>query len=238
MTNLTVAGIIGIKCLVAILIGVLEGNGAVYVFNKLPAEWLTNYDEKPDPELADPYTQRVKSHPWKYVLTMVFVVLNIKLVIDDWQFALAATLAIWFLMELAISDLKYRILPDQLIALLMVCGLGFLPYHSGIKECLLGMGIGLGVMLIFALIGKMAYKRDTLGGGDIKLFTALGFIAGPSGVVLIFIATTLLSAGHLVYLLARKKIKRTDMVPMVPYIAIASTAYLVFFWNLAERIVW
>ena len=235
--NLTIAGIIGIKCLIAILIGVLEGNGAVYVFNKIPAEWLTNYDEKPSPELKDPYTQRLKSHPWKYVFTMLFVVLNIKLAIDDWQFAIPATLVIWFLLELAVSDIKYRILPDQLILMLFVCGVGFLPYHSGIKDCLLGMLIGFSVMAIFALIGKVAYKRDTLGGGDIKLFAALGFIAGPSGVVLIFIATTLISAGHLVYLLARKKIKTTDTIPMVPYIAISAAAYLVFFWNAAENIV-
>lgn len=231
MDNITLAGIIGIKCLVAILIGVLEGNGAVYVFNRLPAEWLTNYGETPKPELKDPYTQRLKSHPWKYAFTMLFVVLNIKLVIDDWQFAIAASLAIWFLLELAVGDIKYRILPDQLIILLAVCGVGFLPYHSGIKECLLGAAIGFGAMMAFALIGKLAYKRDTLGGGDIKLFTALGFIAGPSGVILIFMATALLSAGHMVYLLAKKRIKTTDTVPMVPYIAISAAAYLVFFWN-------
>ena len=229
--NITIAGIIGIKCLIAILIGVLEGNGAVYVFNRIPASWLTNYGEKPAPELLDPYTQRVKSHPWKYVFTMLFVVLNIKLVIDDWQFAIPATIAIWILLELAIGDIKYRILPDQLIALLAVCGIGFLPYHSGIKDCLLGVAIGFTVMAVFALIGKMAYKRETLGGGDIKLFSAIGFLTGPSGVVLILIATSLISGGHLVYLLARKKIKTTDTIPMVPYIAISTGAYLVFFWN-------
>ena len=229
--NITIAGIIGIKCLAAILMGVLEGNGAVYVFNRIPPSWLTNYGEKPAPELLDPYTQRVKSHPWKYVLTMLFIVLNIKLVIDDWQFAIPATITIWILLELAIGDIKYRILPDQLIALLFVCGIGFLPYHSGIKECLLGLALGFVIMAAFALLGKLAYKRDTLGGGDIKLFTALGFISGPTGVVLIFIATTLISAGHLVYLLARKKIRTKDTVPMVPYIAISAAAYLVFFWN-------
>ena len=223
--------LIGVKCLAAILAGILAGNGAVYFFNKMPAAWLCDYGQKPSAELLDPYTQRVKSYPWKFLFTMFFVVVNIKLVTDDWQFAAASLCAIWLLLEMAIADKKYRIVPDQLIILLAVSALGFIPFHGSWRECLFGGLTGFGVMAFCALLGKLAYRRDALGGGDIKLFFSLGLIVGTGGILLVFGLTALLSAGHFIWLLARRKLKRADTVPMVPYIAAASCIYFVFLWG-------
>lgn len=223
-----------IKCLAAVLAGILAGNGAVYFFNKMPAKWLCDYGEEPSPELLDPYTQRIKSYPWKFIFTMAFVVLDIKLVIDDWQFAVAAVCAVWLLLEMSIADIKYRIVPDQLIMLLAVSALGFIPYHGSWRDCLFGGLAGFCIMFLTALAGKIAYKRDTLGGGDIKLFASLGLIAGFSGILVIFAATAILSAAHLSVLLATKKKKTTDTVPMVPYVAVGAAAYLVFFWGFEQ----
>lgn len=226
--------IILIRLFTVVLAAVLAGNGAVYFFNRMPAQWLCDYGQEPTEEMKDPYTQRVKSYPWKYIFTMVFLILNMKMFIDDWQFAIGGLLVIWLLLEMAIADIKYRIIPDQLILLMTVCSICFIPYHGSWKACLLGAAIGFGVMAGTALLGKITYRRETLGGGDIKLFTSLGLIMGPVGIIATIALTTLLGASHLVWLLARKKIKRTDTVPMVPYIAVAATVYLVFLWGQIE----
>ena len=34
------------KCIAAILIGILAGNGAVYFFNKIPGKWLCDYGQE------------------------------------------------------------------------------------------------------------------------------------------------------------------------------------------------
>ncbi|MBR3756420.1 MAG: hypothetical protein IKK48_04845, partial [Firmicutes bacterium] len=73
-----------IKLLAAILAAIIAGNGAVYLFNHMPAQWFCDYGEKPTEAISDPYTQRIKSYPWKYIFTMLFVILNIKMVMDDW----------------------------------------------------------------------------------------------------------------------------------------------------------
>ena len=226
--KLVLGGIVLIKVIIAVLIGVLQGNGAVYFFNKMPASWLCDYGETPSEELLNPTTQRIKSNPWKYLFSMGFVILNTKLVVDDWQFALAASAALWILLELALSDKKYSIVPDQLLILLAVTAIGVIPFHSSWKAPLLGALIGFSIMMLIALVGKLAYRRDTLGGGDIKLFSALGLIAGPKGILFIFAATTLLSAACFAYLLSKKRVKITDSLPMVPYIATAAAFYLVF----------
>lgn len=231
MTETTAALLTIIKCLGAVLAGILAGNGAVYVFNKIPAPWLCDYGENIPESLQDPYTQRVKSYPWKFLFTMLFVIINMKLVIDDWQFAAAAICSLWLLLEMSIADVKYSIVPDQFIILLAVSALGYIPYHGSWLDCLHGGCAGFAIMAVTALAGKLAYKRDTLGGGDIKLFASLGLIAGLGGILMIFIMTTLLSAGHLVVLLVLKKRKKTDTVPMVPYIAASSAVYLIFLWG-------
>ena len=62
-----------ITCVLAIVAGVLLGNSAVYVFNHLPGRWLTDYGEEPTEELLHPTTQRIKSVPYKYFFTGLFI---------------------------------------------------------------------------------------------------------------------------------------------------------------------
>ena len=220
------------KVIIAVILGILQGNGAVYFFNKMPATWLCDYDETPSDEVLNPTTQRIKSSPWKYLFSMGFVILNIKLVMDDWQYALAASAVLWILLELSLADKKYSIVPDQLVILLCITGLGFIPFHGSWKAQLFGGLIGFGLMTAIALIGKFAYKRETLGGGDIKLFFALGLISGIKGILFIFAATALISAACFTYLLIKKRAKITDSLPMVPYISVAAAIYLVFLWDM------
>ena len=220
---------IAAKCGLMIIFGILAGNGAVYCFNKIPAQWLCDYGEEPSEELRNPYTQRVKSYPWKYVFTKLFIILGIKMVMDDVQFAVAGICALWLLLEMSIADVKYRIVPDQFILLLAVTALGFIPFHFDWLSCLFGCLTGFGVMGFTALAGRLISRKDAVGGGDIKLFSALGLIAGPCGIIFIFAATALLSGAHVVYMLVRRKITVKSHVPMVPYIAIAAGIYIVFF---------
>ena len=222
-----------VKCLVAVLIGIFEGNGAVYFFNKMPAQWFCEYGEEPTAEMKDPYVQRVKSHPWKYIFTMGFIILNIKMVVDDWEFFIPGTVALWLLLELAIADIKYRIVPDQILVLLAITGLGFLQYHSTWQDGVFGALIGFALMGVIAGLGRLFYQKMALGGGDIKLYAVLGLLAGTKGILFIFVVSTLVSAAWFVLQLARKKIKKTDTQPMVPYIAAAAAAYIVFFWDMA-----
>ena len=226
-----------IICGAAVVAGVLAGNGAVYFFNKMPGTWLVDYGEEPDEELLHPTMQRVKSTPWKYLFTGFFIVIGIKMAMEDPMFAVPAIAAIWLLLEMAIADAKYMIVPDQLIMLLVVCGLGFIPHHAlGVMDCLRGALIGFGVMLVIALIGRVAYKKPAVGGADVKLFAALGLCCGTDGVLVIFLLTTFISAGHFIWLMARRGAKLSDERAMVPYIALSATLYLVIFHEMSYNI--
>ena len=227
-----------IICGAAIGAGVILGNGAVYFFNRMPGKWLCDYDEEPSQELLHPTCQRVKSTPWKYVFTGFFVVIGITLSLQNPLYAFPALIAIWLLLEMSIADIKYMIVPDQLIMLLVLTGLGFIRHHAfGVMDCLLGAAVGFGVLLIIALISKIFYKEPAVGGADIKLFAALGLALGTDGIISVFVISTFLSAGHFIWMMVKKGAKLTDERPMVPYIAAAATIYLVILHEMSYNIV-
>lgn len=43
---------------------------------------------------------------------------------------LISMITCWILTEMAIADARYMIVPDQLVILLMVAAVGFVPYHD------------------------------------------------------------------------------------------------------------
>lgn len=220
-------------CAAAIAVGILLGNGAVYFFNKMPGTWLTDYGQTPSEELLHPTKQRIRSTPWKYVFTGFFITIGIYLGIDNLSYAIPALVAIWLLVEMSAADIKYMIVPDQLIILLATTGIGFIPHHEGGPlSGIWGALLGFGVVGLIAVLGRLIYRRTAVGGGDVKIFGALGLACGLDGVIFVFIVSTFLSAGHFVWLLMRKKAKPGDERPMVPYIAAATILYMVFFHTL------
>ena len=226
-----------IICGAAIGAGVVLGNGAVYFFNRMPGKWLCDYDEEPSQELLHPTCQRIKSTPWKYVFTGFFVVIGITLGLQNPLYAIPALIAIWLLLEMSIADIKYMIVPDQLIMLLVVTGLGFIPHHAfGVMDCFAGAAVGFGVLLLIAVIGRLIYKKPAVGGADIKLFAALGLNLGTDGIIAVFVISTFLSAGHFIWMMVRKGAKLTDERPMVPYIAASAIIYLVILHKMSYNI--
>jgi Flp pilus assembly protein protease CpaA len=226
-----------VTCIAAIFIGIILGNSVVWVFNKIPGKWLCDYGKEPDEELLHPTRQRINSVPWKYWFSCVFVLAAIKLGLENPIYAVIALITCWILAEMAIADIKYMIVPDQFIILLMVAAIGFVPHQKdGAFEGILGGLIGFGIMLIIGILGKIIYKRDALGGGDIKLFGALGLCLGVNGILAVFVLSTFITAFHLGYLTITKRLKPADERPLIPYIAIAAAIYLVIFHNMSYNI--
>lgn len=181
--------------------------------------------------------QRVKSTPWKYLFSMFFIAIGLYMVQSDWIYTVTALAVSWILIELSIADIKYRIVPDQLVILLVVSAVGFIQYHTGWQDMLAGAALGLGIMAVTALLGRALYKREAVGGGDIRLFAALGLVLGTKGILFVYMISALLSGAHMVFLLAARKIKKNDTIPMVPYIAAAAIIYMVFLWQHIDLII-
>jgi prepilin signal peptidase PulO-like enzyme (type II secretory pathway) len=216
---------------VSIAAGPLAGYGAVYVFNKMPAKWLCDYDEVPGAEHLPP---RIGKRPWALLFSLVFATAAFKMLMVSWLYAAAALPALWALLLVGLSDGKYRIIPDQFTILLAVTGIGFAAIGQGnagryaFLSPLFGLLLGGGVFFLIALIGKRIARKDIMGFGDVKLTAVCGLIAGLTGVVAIMILTALSSAAYFSFRVARGSVRATDEAPLGPFIAGATAVYLLF----------
>ncbi len=226
-----------IKCLIAILFAIIEGNAIVYVFNNIPIRWLTDYNKEPCQELLNCDGQRVKSMPWKFVFTMLFIIVNTKLVLDGVQWAINSSIVIWLLVEIAIGDKKYKIIPDQWLILLCISALGYIPFNNYWYDGIIGGVIGFLLIFICQLIGKTLFKKNAFGGGDLKLFASLGLVIGGLGILFVFCLTIIITSITAILLLAKKKIKFEDSIALAPFTVVSTGIYLMFFSYLSEGLI-
>jgi len=243
MTTYTIQIIIRIA--VALVMAIVFGNGAVVMFNRLPVDWFKDYKEGnleervlPDKLLKsiEEGRQRIPSTPWKIVFTGFFGIAGVYLAVTDvLTFQIAAILVLAIVLEMAISDALYHIVPDQFSILLAISSVGFITFHENWWEPAAGAGIAALLMLATWGLGKLIYKKETIGGADIKFFLAIGCVTGRSGAVAIFLLTAVFNG---IWACQKRFVQKqkTKMLPMLPPAWLACAVYMLFLWNRLQMI--
>ncbi len=144
------------------------------------------------------------------------------------------------LIIIIISDYKYYIIPDELIIVgLLLIGISqFLiggglifnfQWKSAFLNLLISFGNGLGsffLMYGIKLFGDWLFKKESMGGGDIKLMFIVGMTLGfPLSIITIFVASII---GLPIALILLKR-KSTHEIPFGPFLSVATL--LLFFLN-------
>ena len=110
--------------------------------------------------------------------------------------AMRGALLLTILFGIALTDARFYIIPDQfsLGGLVLGLGLAFLPGGIDPLAALLGAVIGFGSLEIVAVTGKWMFKKDAMGGGDIKMMAMVGAFLGWRGVLLTIFLGALLGS--------------------------------------------
>ncbi|KAB7708613.1 prepilin peptidase [Bacillus aerolatus] len=138
---------------------------------------------------------------------------------------LKALILISLLSIIFISDVVYMIIPNKIL-LFFTC-LFFIEWLFLSMPLKLDALIGAAVSFILMMIVAAAC-RGGIGGGDIKLFTLLGFALGLKGFFLTFFLSLWLGTiGGLLGMLLGK-VKRRQPFPFGPFIAFASLLALFY----------
>ena len=121
-----------------------------------------------------------------------------------------------------ISDIEYMIILDEVLTLtaviIVILDLIFFGISITLKN-VLSAALAFVVMYIIKLIGDYIFKRESLGGGDIKLMILFGLVLGlPMSVVAIFLATFIALPIALYILFSR----RDNLIPFGPFLAMAA----------------
>jgi len=134
------------------------------------------------------------------------------------------------LIIIAFIDLNEQIVPD--VISLPGIGVGlilsfFVPYLSFINSAL-GVVVGGGIILIIALVGSMIFKKEAMGGGDVKLAAMIGAFLGWRYTIISLFLGFFLGALAGIFLVLSKIKSKEDMVPFGPFIALGSLITLLW----------
>ena len=127
-----------------------------------------------------------------------------------------------------ISDFKYMIILDSPLVVSAILILILRAYFNGLKDMGVSLLSGLIlflVMLLIAFLGSKLFKREALGGGDIKLAGIIGIILGLK---LGLVANILSSLLALPYAAGAMMLNKDSEVPFGPFL-IASMAIVFIF---------
>lgn len=126
------------------------------------------------------------------------------------------------LLIIIISDYQTMIIPDSILiifsAILII--LKYFVYDMNvIGQSLLAAASSFILMLSIKIFGDFLFKKESMGGGDIKLLANFGFVLGfPLSVVTIFLAAIIALPISLIIL----KLKKTHEIPFGPFLAISA----------------
>ena len=238
------------RIVTAAVLAILFGNGSVVAFNRIKPQWFEDWDEtapKDAPRKILPIKlveadadgrQRLPSSPWKYAFTGYFALTGLYLAVrgSGLLFEISVLCVLFIVLEMAISDQLYRVVPDEFSIMLAIAATAFVEYHEKWWEPAAGAALGFGISAAVLLLGMLLFKTGSIGGADIKFFTCMGLITGRTGIVLIYILTTLLFAVHSAVLIATKRSTIKDRNPMLPAACAAVTVYFLFLWNIGDML--
>ena len=174
-----------------------------------------------------------KPVPARYPLTeLVFAVITLSCLLqrDLTLLCLRDWILCCCLFTLSLTDLEEQIIPDRFLIIPAVLWFLWLPFSGcTVTEILLHIGAGLvfggGILLVSILMDRIL-KKESLGGGDIKLLAVIGLYLGFIGSLFALLAACLLG---LLFLLAGKRQASAPQIPFGP--SLSAAFWLMLLWG-------
>ena len=193
------------------------------ILNKMPAKCFCDYDETPDERHEPPRVGK-----WSLIICAVVLGVVYWMIAERYGFSLKSICLCavsTVLLMLTLSDIRYSIIPDELIiAGCILATIGVFPdilsgsdWGSRLSP-VFGALIGAGIIFVINLLGKVLYKKDALGMGDLKLMVVCGIVCGAAGTAMamligIFAAGIWFSAA-----IALKRVSSDSYMPLGPFL--------------------
>jgi len=139
---------------------------------------------------------------------------------------------IYFLLTISLIDIKTRLIYDKILVIMLALGVLvqlILPFTLWM-EALYGFFAGGLSMFLISILGKFAFKKESLGMGDVKLAAVSGFFVGWFNVLIALYFGFVLAFLTMIIIARIKKIQLTGFYfPFGPFIAGGLIIFL--FWG-------
>jgi len=134
------------------------------------------------------------------------------------------------LIVISFIDLEFTIIPDRIVFPGLIAGLLFAIAIAVVKgdfgfllSRLLGLVVGGGIIYLIAVAGTAVFRKEAMGGGDIKLMALIGVYVGLWPHLLIVLVTASITGSIIgtAMILFRDK-KMGSAIPFGPFLAIGA----------------
>lgn len=152
----------------------------------------------------------------------------------SWGLVLALGI-ISLLVIVIVSDLTYLVIPDGVLIFFSIYFIICQIFRLGIKETLIHILIGIFLFLIMygiMLLGNKAFKKESMGGGDVKMMFLFGIVLDPLlGTLTIFLGSLIALPMSLILYFKSDE----NVIPFGPFLLIAFT--LMYFTKLTPEMI-
>ncbi len=156
-------------------------------------------------------------HPLVELITGILFAISYYSFGFTWSFGIALIISSLFAI-IIVSDLNYLVIPDEILAVAGSLIVVFNFFNLGFIGVLKSIGCGLIMFIVMFLIMKLGnkiFKKESLGGGDIKLMLVLGMtLSLAMNIFSIFIASCIALPISIIILLKNKD----NIIPFGPFL--------------------
>lgn len=110
--------------------------------------------------------------------------------------ALRTAVFLSILFGIALTDARFYLIPNQFTVGGLAVAFAAAPLPGGVTTLQAAEGAALGFALLWtvATLGKLAFRKEAMGFGDVKMMAMVGAFVGPAGVLLTIFGGALLGA--------------------------------------------
>ena len=138
---------------------------------------------------------------------------------------------IFLVLSTSLTDIREGVIPNPLTYVFGLLGiLTALQYGvPGLYRSLLGITLGIVVLGIIALFGRIVFRKPAMGEGDIKLIGAVGAYLEGDGVLLALYIAVIVGGIYGIFTVIFRRKALQDRIPFGPFIGLS--ALLVMFFS-------
>jgi len=135
------------------------------------------------------------------------------------------------LIIISFIDLDVQIIPDEISLPGIIIGfaLSFIVPYISYLNSILGIIAGGGIIFLIALAGLAIFKKEAMGGGDVKLSAMIGAFIGWKYIIVSLFIGFFIGAIAGILLILLKIRSRDDLVPFGPFIVLGS--FITLLWG-------
>lgn len=126
-----------------------------------------------------------------------------------------------------VSDIEYMIILDEVLVVASLLIVVLYIIHLGLEKSALHIYSGIGAfatMYVVKILGDKLFKKESLGGGDIKLMFLFGLVIGyPMSICTIFLATFIAFPISIYILFSDKE----NIIPFGPFLSMSAILLLI-----------